>query len=400
MGFMLDAGNAVAYLAGRGLIGTAEAGRARAALLGGGVSNTVVRVDVPEVSGAGGVRSLVLKQSLPRLRVAGEWYADRERIGREWAAAEYLGSVLPPSAVPQVVDTDRGNWLFVMTAAPGDGVNWKEALLDGVVDVGVAARVGSMLGIIHRRSAVAAGAGRAGAIPPELREFADRRGFVQLRIDPYHRAAAAAHPGLAAVIETEAQRMLAQPRVLVHGDYSPKNIIVSSGGTGGGNGNSDDGGGGDGAVFLLDFEVAHLGNPVFDLAFLLNHLTLKAIRRPQLAGEYNGAARAFWTAYQDAAGDIAGDGGAAAESERASMERDTMERVLLERDTLRQLGALLLARVDGKSPVEYIVAEGQKAQVRRLARELLGGGIAGLAELHCRLAASPESAPSPELGQG
>lgn len=387
MGFMLDAGNAAAYLAGRGLIGPAEAGLARAALLGGGVSNTVVRVDVPEASGAG-ARSLVLKQSLPRLRVAGEWYADRERICREWATAEYLGGVLPPSAVPQVVDTDRGNWLFVMTAAPEDGVNWKEALLDGVVDVGVAARVGSMLGIIHRRSAVAAG--EAGAIPPELREFADRRGFVQLRIDPYHRAAAAAHPELAAAIEAEAQRMLAQPRVLVHGDYSPKNIIVSSGGGTGSGGNSDDGGGnGDGAVFLLDFEVAHLGNPVFDLAFLLNHLTLKAIRRPQLAGEYNGAARAFWTAYRDAAGDIAGDGGTAAESERASLERDT----------LRQLGALLLARVDGKSPVEYIVAEGQKAQARRLARELLVGSIAGLAELHCRLGASPESGLSPELGQ-
>ena len=398
MGFMLDAGNAVAYLAGRGLIDPAESGRARAALLGGGVSNTVVRVDVPDASGGGGGRSLVLKQSLPRLRVAGEWYADRERICREWAAAEYLGGVLPPSAVPQVVDTDRGNWLFVMTAAPGDGVNWKEALLDGVVDVGVAAQVGSMLGIIHRRSAVAAGAGGAGAIPPELREFADRRGFVQLRIDPYHRAAAAAHPGLAAAIEAEAQRMLAQPRVLVHGDYSPKNIIVSSGGTGGGgNGNSDDSG--DGAVFLLDFEVAHLGNPVFDLAFLLNHLTLKAIRRPQLAGEYNGAARAFWTGYQDAAGDnILGDGGTG--SEGALPEGDTLERALLEQDTMRQLGALLLARVDGKSPVEYIVAESQKARVRMLARELLGGGIAGLAELHCRLAASPESAPCPELGQG
>ena len=369
-GFALDAGNAVAYLAGRGLIGSDEAGRAAPALLGGGVSNTVVRVDVPAAAGAGG-RSLVLKQSLPRLRVAGEWYADRERICREWAAAEYLGNILPPSAVPQVVDTDRGNCLFVMTAAPGDGVNWKEALLDGVVDTGVAARVGSLLGIIHRRSAVAAGG--AGPTPPDLREFADQRCFVQLRIDPYHRATAAAHPDLADAIEAEAQRMLAHPRVLVHGDYSPRNIIVSS------NGNDGDGVG-DSAVFLLDFEVAHLGNPVFDLAFMLNHLTLKAIRRPQLAEEYNVAAHAFWTAYQDTAGeDIAGDGGTAA-------ERDT-----LERDTLRQLGALLLARVDGKSPVEYIVAESQKAQARRLARELLTGHITELAELHRRLAASPES---------
>ena len=369
-GFALDARNAVAYLAGRGLISSDEAGRAAPALLGGGVSNTVVRVDVPAVAGA---KSLVLKQSLPRLRVAGEWYADRERICREWAAAEYLGNILPPSAVPEVVDTDRGNCLFVMTAAPGNGVNWKEALLDGVVDVGVAAQVGSLLGIIHRRSAVAAGG--AGAISPDLREFADQRCFVQLRIDPYHRAVAAAHPDLADAIEAEAQRMLAHPRVLVHGDYSPKNIIVSS------NGNDGDGVG-DSAVFLLDFEVAHLGNPVFDLAFMLNHLTLKAIRRRQLAEEYNVAARAFWTAYQDTAGDdIAGDGGTTAQPERGTLESDT----------LRQLGALLLARVDGKSPVEYIVAAAQKAQARRLARELLAGHITELAELHCRLAASPES---------
>lgn len=352
MAFTLTTDSAVTYLVERGLIPSAAPQTAAAELLGGGVSNVVVLVN-------GGDAPLVLKQSLPKLRVEEDWFADRERIYRERAGIAYVNGLSETASwtTPRVVYEDEENFLFVMTAAPSDGVNWKEALLGGHVDIAVATQAGKMLAAIHRSSMVV-----GGDVPVELRQFADLDCFVQLRIDPYHRATAAAHPDLAEVIEREAQRMLPsvhERRALVHGDFSPKNIIVS-------------GVGNDARVLLLDFEVVHLGNPVFDLAFMLNHFTLKAIYNPALAQRYCEAGGSFWFAYLDAVGTSMGD-------------RDS-----LELGTVRQLGALLLARIDGKSPAEYITADDQKEYARRLARDILTGAVVSLSEIHHRLAGQGE----------
>lgn len=352
MGFELSGENAASYLVERGLLTPANAESVVVESLGGGVSNIVIKV-----SGGGmGENGLVLKQSLPKLRVEEDWFADRERIFRERAGIDYLalqcqheGDGRRDWTIPRVVDEDRDNYLFTMTSAPGDGANWKEQLLGGHIDSNVAERVGSMLGKIHRGTMVL---GRD--VPDSLREFEDLDCFVQLRIDPYHRATAAAHPELASVLEREAGAMLPAPgdrRALVHGDFSPKNIIVSGNGVGA-------------QVFLLDFEVVHLGNPVFDLAFMLNHLTLKAIHRKDWAERYCAAGRGFWNAYVDEASDGVGDVDG------------------LEHDTVRQMGALLLARIDGKSPAEYITLDEDKRCARQIGRELLMGEIDTLAGLH------------------
>ena len=358
--FALSEGNAVQYLLDQGVISPDNGRRARAEFLGGGVSNIVVKVSLGADSGG-----LVLKQSLPKLRVEEDWFADQSRIHRERAGLDFVRGLASDSAagrqfswaVPEVVHEDRGNFIFAMTAAPADGANWKEQLLTGHIDVSVAERVGEMLGAIHQRSLVV-----GSRVPDSLGEFAELDCFVQLRIDPYHRATAAAHPDLAEAIEREAQGMLPsahERRVLVHGDFSPKNIIVS-------------GVGDEARVLLLDFEVVHLGNPVFDLAFMLNHFTLKAIYNPALAERYCEAGRSFWFAYLDAVGTAMGD-------------RDS-----LELGTVRQMGALLLARIDGKSPAEYITADGQKEYARGFARDILTGSVVSLSEIHDRLAAQGE----------
>ena len=360
--FALSEGNAVQYLVDQGVISPDDGRHARAEFLGGGVSNIVIKVSPGADSGG-----LVLKQSLPKLRVQEDWFADQSRIHRERAGLDFARGLASDSAagqqfswtVPEVAHEDRENFIFVMTAAPAEGVNWKEQLLAGHIDVSVAERVGEMLGAIHQRSRAV-----GSSVPDSLAEFADLDCFVQLRIDPYHRATAAAHPDLAEVIEGEAQRMLPsahERRVLVHGDFSPKNIIVS-------------GAGDDARVLLLDFEVVHLGNPVFDLAFMLNHFTLKAIYNPGQAERYCEAGRSFWSAYLDAVGTDMGD------------------RNALELDTVRQLGALLLARIDGKSPAEYITADGQKDYARGLARDVLTGAVVSLSEIHDRLAGQGERA--------
>ena len=341
MAFTLSETNAVEYLLGVGLIPTDRASAASARELGGGISNIVVRVDF--ASELGGV---VVKQSLPRLRVAQEWLADQARIHREAASLRYLDGVLPRESLPVVIHEDPPNFLFVMTAAPGQTLTWKDDLLTGRVDPAVAAKVGYLLGTMHQSSAVS-----PDDIPTELQEFADQRCFVQLRIDPYHRATALAHPELANTIEAAARAMLDRRLCLVHGDYSPKNVIVS-------------GAGEEVTAFLLDFEVVHLGNPVFDLAFMLNHLTLKAIHLPDLAVQYNAAGTAFWLAYCANTPVFAGNP------------------TELQLQAVRQMGVLLLARIDGKSPAEYITTESEKSVARSLSRMILTNEIRSLPDLH------------------
>jgi aminoglycoside phosphotransferase (APT) family kinase protein len=165
--------------------------------------------------------------------------------------------------------------------------------------------------------------------------FADQAPLLQGRVDPYHRTAAERNPDLADAVLDEVDRLLDTRRALVLGDWSPKNLLTYPN-----------------RVLALDFEVAHWGDPAFDVAFLLTHLVLKGVRRPQDRPALRAAASAFIDAYMSAAGAIAPDDG----------------------DVIAELGCLLLARVDGKSPAEYLTGEIATGRVRVMARDLLLGG--------------------------
>jgi 5-methylthioribose kinase len=251
--------------------------------------------------------------------VADDWPFDRARIVNEHRALAYLAGLLPPGSVPAVRFTDDDAFAFGMDAAPPGGVLWKTALLRGDIDLATARRAGTLLGLVHRGSA---------ADPWARQAFADQGVLVQGRVDPYHRTTAARHPEVAALIEAEVERLLATRRALVLGDYAPKNAFAYPD-----------------RLLILDLEVAHWGDPAFDVAFCLNHLCLKAVHRPVDAVRYAAAARAFVEAYApDAATEAA---------------------------TVRELGCLLLARVDGKSPAEYLTGEEERARVRALAVDVL-----------------------------
>ncbi len=317
--FLISASNVQNYLVGRGLATKGDCLAVHE--LGGGVSNIVLLIEwqrAPE-------RRWVLKQSLEKLRVKDDWRSERERVFREAESIQALGPALGEGALPEVVHIDRENFLFIMTAAPPGSVVWKESLLAGKVDAAVAREAGRLLARMVNAS----------RRDPGLRErFEDRRVFDQLRIDPYYRTTAARHPELA----SRYQELIADSwkirTALVHGDYSPKNFLVC-----------------DRRVFLIDFEVIHWGDPAFDSGFLLNHLFLKALHQPRLAPDYFEAAREFWRALE---GELQGESFPAFEAM-----------------TLRHLGALMLARIDGKSPVEYIREDRTKELVRRTASRLL-----------------------------
>ncbi len=319
--FEISPENLKSYLVSRGLIRPKDELLVRE--LGGGVSNIVLLAE-----GSGPNKSnhrWVVKQSLDKLRVEDDWRSERERIYREAEAIQSLRDVLGRRSLPQIIDTDRRNYAYVMTAAPQGSKVWKESLLAGQVDLEIGRKAGELLAMLMS----------AAHNHPNLREqFKDRTVFDELRIDPYYRTTAARHPELKAAYEQLIADSWGIRTALVHGDYSPKNMLVK-----------------DGNIFLIDFEVVHWGDPAFDSGFLLNHLFLKALHQPGFAELYFQTARRFWQALM-----------AGIESHR---------RPDLEKMTLRHLGGLMLARIDGKSPVEYIRDEETKERARRLARNIL-----------------------------
>jgi aminoglycoside phosphotransferase (APT) family kinase protein len=286
--------------------------------LAGGVSSDIYRVSAPG-------KRFVVKRALPKLRVAADWRApiERNRYEVEWlrAAAE-----VEPTAVPEILGHDKASGLFAMSyLAPENHPVWKSELRDGRVDRNFAARVGERIGCIHRATA-----GRADVAS----RFATDHIFHPIRLEPYLEATARRHPALAEPLMTLSRDTLATKRALVHGDVSPKNILVGPAGP----------------VFL-DAECAWYGDPAFDLAFCLNHLLLKAL----------------WN--RDAAQDLLDAFGALQAAYLAQVGWEPPEAV--EARAAWLLAALFLARVDGKSPVEYITDEDERDSVRRTAIPLI-----------------------------
>jgi aminoglycoside phosphotransferase (APT) family kinase protein len=298
--------------------------------LSGGVSCDVWRADL-----AGG--PVCVKRALPKLRVEADWRAPAERAASE-AAWFRLVADIDRTLVPRVRAEDRARHLFVMEYLPPETHPvWKAQLAEGIVDVDFAAAVGTALARIH-----AATADR----PDIAARFANRGHFHALRIAPYLLTAAEKNPGVAAAIRAIAGEIESARIALMHGDVSPKNILC----------------GPQGPVFL-DAETTSYGDPAFDLAFCLNHLLLKCIWHPRWAHEYLESFSALKSAY------LAG-----VRWEDASA---------LEARAARLLPALLLARVDGKSPVEYLTEDSDKAFVRETALTLLGNAGASLGEIAC-----------------
>ena len=287
--------------------------------LSGGVSCDVYKVETKRRP------PIVVKRALPKLRVALDWRAPPERALTEVAWLNLVASI-NPCWTPKVLGENHSRHLFAMEfLAPDSFPLWKAALASGRIDEEFASSVGAALAKIH--------AATAGNV--EIADaFANDAQFYALRLEPYLLFAAGRHPDLANAIRDVTTEIAKSRVALMQGDISPKNILC----------------GPDGPVFL-DAETACYGDPAFDLAFCLNHFLLKMVWHPQWLDDY---ARAF-----------------------SAMRKTYFEGVTweepdaLDRRAARLLPMLLLARVDGKSPVEYITSEPDKAFVRAKARAMI-----------------------------
>ena len=299
---------------------------AQATALTGGVSSDIWRID----RAAG---PICAKRALARLRVAADWQAPVERNIYEarWMRHAYR---IRPDCCPQLLGQDRQTGTIAMEYLPPENHPvWKSQLHAGYADPDFAAAVGATLVAIHAGTA---------ADPAIAAEFPTAEIFCAIRLDPYLLATARAHPDRADALQALVATTEANRRSLVHGDVSPKNILAGPHGP-----------------VLLDAECATWGDPAFDLAFCLNHLLLKCLWTPPATDRFLACFDALSAAYL--AG-ITWEDPATLESRAAHL-----------------LPGLCLARVDGKSPVEYITAEQDKNRVRECARSLLAGPVERLA---------------------
>jgi aminoglycoside phosphotransferase (APT) family kinase protein len=299
-------------LAGRGEIHAIEP-------LTGGVASDIAKVVL-------GNEVYCIKFARAKLKVAEDWQAPIHRSRAEYAWLKVADSV-DPGVAPRLFGCSDNLHGFAMEYIEGDGVFlWKAALLAGQKPEGEAGRVADLLGRIHARSS-----------RPEFDRspFDNRDDFEALRLEPYLRFTATRHPEIGERLTDCADLLYQSGAVLVHGDVSPKNIIFRGG-----------------SSVLLDAECATMGDASFDVAFCMNHLILKAAHLPHMRTAYLSASREFWDVYQ---GHVTWEDSAAL-GERVS----------------RLIPMLMLARVDGKSPVEYL-APAVADTVRKIALVLIEG---------------------------
>ena len=286
--------------------------------LTGGVSSDIWCIDTEQ-------GPVCAKRALPKLRVAADWHAPIERNLYEARWMQVANEALPGCA-PHVLGQHPGLGVLVMSyLPPSDYRLWKTTLRDGQADAATARAVGTMLARIHGHSA---------ARPELAAQFATDKIFFDIRLDPYLLATAQRHADLAPALQHLVATTQSHKLALVHGDVSPKNILIGPQGP-----------------VLLDAECAWWGDPAFDIAFCLNHLLLKCLWNTAATADFLMAFDALAEAYLRAV--------------------DWEPRAALEHRAAALLPGLFLARVDGKSPVEYLRDDAQRNAVRRVARSLL-----------------------------
>ena len=300
----------VAYLRGSGRIPDDETPTIQ--VLAGGISNRTVLVT--RATG----ESWVLKQALPKLRVEVDWFSDPRRIEREALGLKWLPILCGESCTPTLVFLDPTHHLLAMAAVPRPHENWKSMLLAGRLDDDHVRQFATLLGNIHQSS---------WHLRSDLKpRFADRSFFESLRVEPYYEYAASQFHDAAEFVHELIADTRSRRLCLVHGDYSPKNVLVR-----------------DGRLVLLDHEVIHWGEPAFDLGFALTHLLSKAHHLPTHRQRFAGAAVSFWNDYA------------------ATLEFDGPW-IDLEPFAVRHTLACLLARVAGRSPLEYLKPDERRRQ--------------------------------------
>jgi len=252
----------------------------------------------------------VLKQALEKLRVKVDWFAPPERVHREALGLRWLDKLAPPGTITPLVFEDFEHHLIAMQAVPQPHQNWKTMLLAGDLHMDHVRQFATLLGTVHQASNT-----RRAELEPH---FADRGFFESLRLEPYYGYTALQVPEATTFLTNLITETRSHSETIVHGDYSPKNVLIH-----------------DSKLILLDHEVIHFGDPGFDLGFSMTHFLSKAHHMPAKRTAFVEATNSYWNSYWNIVG------------------RDSWA-AGLEQRAVRHILGCMLARVRGRSPLEYL----------------------------------------------
>jgi 5-methylthioribose kinase len=289
-------------------------------ILSGGVSNKTILV--ARRNG----EQWVIKQALPKLRVESDWFSDPERILVEANGLRYLPHITPPGSITPLIFEDRSQHMLAMVAVPQPHENWKRRLLAGSVEMQYFQQFAQIIGSIHSQS--------TNSCHQLDTVFSAKQHFYALRLEAYYEYTANIVPEAATFLRDLAGSTMSRTDALVHGDASPKNVLVHHD-----------------RLILLDHEVLHFGDPAFDVGFSMTHFLSKALHLPTQRDQLLEAALFYWRVYFTIVSEMPW---AADLSTRAA----------------RHLIAALLARVSGRSPLEYLSQEERLIQ-RQFAIEMI-----------------------------
>ena len=325
---LLNQDTVIDYLVSKKVVAASE--NPQVEVLTGGVSNVVLAINTNS-------QKLVLKQALAELAVSEKWEADQRRAIVEANAIE-LFNQLSPTQVPKLIFLDPERFVLVLERVPVGSTVWKSDLLSGVINPDIGAHLGKTLASWHN----------FGQTNAQARiKFMEDSLFEQLRIDPFYRLVAAKNPQIEVEIRKLINELEGDKTTIVHGDFSPKNIMVSM----------------DDQVYILDFEVTHVGNPVFDLAFLIAHLLCKFFR----AEERLQAKLLANTA--------------------ATFTREYQKLRPIDPSLAKHAALIALARVEGKSTVNYL-SESQQKKLQTFTKSILAASshttVEGLFEMSAK----------------
>lgn len=285
--------------------------------LPGGVSSETTAVRLADDS------TVVVKQALARLTVAEEWRADPTRAVAEGHALAAMHA-LTPATVPQPIAIIENPPSAVLPLAPQPSIDWRAKLLSepSPLDIGIAGRLRSVVETWH-----------AAPTDPYLGTILDDTVRVsQLRVDPFYRDMAERWPDLAGPITECVDELLEQRTSLIHGDFTPKNVLCHPEG-----------------LWVIDTEVCHVGNPLLDLGSMTAHLLLKGVKHQN---DHRDLMKAIRDAFLE--------------------PPFVVSRLRSDRGLARHTGVILAVRVAGRSPVHYLDPT-QQRQVRNMAIALLQG---------------------------
>ncbi len=265
-----------------------------------------------------------IKRALAKLTVKEDWFAPVDRSKFEVKYFHYCKKI-EPNSFPKILGYDEKNFILAMEWFDNKKfIVWKKRLLEKSISLKDGKRIGKLLGIIHKFFYKK---------KKYKKIFLNDNTFYDIRIEPYLVFTSKFYPEFSEYYKTTIDLLKKNKSTVIHGDFSPKNILL-----------------GKNYPVILDAETACWGNPAFDLAFLNNHIILKSILNKEIFQNYLKLGKNILETYM-------------ANFPIVNNKKFIKNFIILQ-------ALLILARVDGKSPVEYFKNK-HKNLARNFAKNLL-----------------------------